>query len=456
RVEGEKNLIRLRVSVEDTGVGIKHEDIDKLFVKFERVDEERYRNVEGTGLGLSIAKRLLEMMDSELEVESEFGHGSRFSFVITQPVVKWDALGDYEVNYSEWLANRKRYKEKFTAPRARVLMVDDNQMNLTVFKGLLKKTQVKTDLAMSGDEGLRKAAEKRYDIIFLDHMMPGKDGIQTLHELKAMKDGPNRNTPVICLTANAISGARDYYLSEGFDDYLSKPVDHSKLEDMLIEHLPDDAVMPEGSIFAYEIQKTKPYEDGIEEIPEAVAAIEAIDAKEGLKNSGSVEAYMSLIRIFYNDMDRNITQLCTLYDEERIQEYTVCVHAMKSSAWLIGAFQLGEDARMLEEAGKKSDMAYLRSHHDLYIGELGKFRETLSEIFRESDESGEKPMADSELIATKYEMMKAAAEAMDCDVLDEIFEELAGYRIQGDDAEKIDSLKKLYDKFDYEGILRML
>ena len=456
RVEGTKNLINLKVAVEDTGVGIKPEDIDKLFVKFERVDEERNRNVEGTGLGLSITKRLLEMMNSTLKVESEYGRGSRFSFVIEQPVVKWDSLGDYETNYRQWLANRKRYKEKFTAPRAKVLMVDDNQMNLTVFKGLLKKTQVKTDIALSGDEGLKKASEKRYDIIFLDHMMPGKDGIQTLHELRDMKDGPNRKTPVICLTANAISGARDYYLSEGFDDYLSKPIDYAKLEDLLIEHLPDDAVMPEGSIFAYKMQKPKADEEEAGAIPEALAAIEAIDAKEGLKNSGSPEAYMSLIRIFYNDMDRNITQLCTLYDEERIQEYTVCVHAMKSSAWLIGAFQLGEDARMLEEAGKKSDMAYLRSHHDLYIGELKEFKGILTELFEEDGEQAEKPVANAELIASKYEMMKAAAEAMDCDVLDEIFEELAGYQIQGDDAEKIDSLKKLYDKFDYEGILRML
>ena len=454
RVEGEKNLVKLKISIEDTGIGIKPEDMDKLFVKFERVEVERNRNIEGTGLGLSITKRLLEMMGSTLMVESEYGKGSRFFFTLEQPVVKWDVLGDYESNYREWLASRKRYKEKFTAPRARVLMVDDNQMNLTVFKGLLKKTMIKTDVAMSGDEGLAKAAEKRYDIIFLDHMMPGKDGIQTLHELKAMKNGPNRRTPVICLTANAVSGARDHYLAEGFDDYLSKPVDYAKLEDMLMEHLPDDALMPEGSIFAYEI--TKPKEEKPEEIPEYLTKIEEIDTKEGLKNSGSVEQYLSLIKIFYNDMDRNIGNLNSLYESDSMQEYQVSVHAMKSSAWLIGAFELGEKARMLEEACKRSDMEYIGSHHDDYISDLEKFRGVLTETFAGAEDSGDKPIADSAFIQKKYSEIKEAAEIMDCDVLDDVFEELSGYSIEGEDADKVDNLKKLYDRFDYQGMIDLL
>jgi len=445
--------------VEDTGIGIKPEDLDKLFVQFERIDIDRNRKVEGTGLGLSITKRLLEMMNSSLSVESEYGKGSRFFFEIEQPVVKWDVLGDYEANYKEWLANRKRYKEKFTAPRGKVLMVDDNHMNQIVFKGLLKKTLVKTDLASSGDEGLKLASERRYDIIFLDHMMPGKDGIQTLHELKAM-DGPNKKTPVICLTANAISGARDYYLSEGFDDYISKPIDSTKLEDIMIEHLPDEAIMPEGSIFAYKIsqstQNKTTDEAKPEEIPDELAELTDLDTNAGIKNSGSVDSYMSLVRIFYNDMDRNIAELNRLYDSDKLQEYTVSVHAMKSSAWLIGAFGLGEEARALEDAGKRSDMAYIRSHHEGYLEDLGSFKEVLSKVFDETGDDSEKPVAEADFLARKYDEIRTAAEIMDCDMLDDVFSELDSYRIEGEDADKLDKLKKQYDLFDYEGMLELV
>ena len=455
-VEGEKNVISLKVSVEDTGIGIRQEDMDKLFVQFERIDLNKNRRIEGTGLGLSITKRLLDMMGSTLKVESEYGKGSRFFFELRQPVVKWDTLGDYETNYREWLASRKRYKEKFTAPRVKVLVVDDNQMNLRVFQGLLRKTQVRTDLAMSGDEGLQKAAERRYDIIFLDHMMPIKDGIETLHELRAMENGLNKKTPVICLTANAVSGARDYYLSEGFDDYLSKPIDYAKLEDIMIEHLPDDALMPEGSIFAYELTKPKQNDEPEHQIPDALAAIGEIDIKEGIKNSGSVEDYMALLKIFYNDLDRNIQELDDLYENDRLKEYTVSVHAMKSSSWIIGAFALGEEARMLEDAGKKKDMVYIRSHHDGYIKNLRIFRDLVTPVFVSEEDEAEKPTADSAFIKWKYDEIRDACEINDCDVLDEVFEELDKYSIEGEDAEKIEKLKRFYDKFDYDSMLALL
>ena len=232
--------VYLDVSVKDTGIGIKPEDLTKLFSKFERIEEKRNRNIEGTGLGMNITKSLLEMMGSRLEVESVYGEGSTFSFRLKQKVVKWDALGDYEASYRASVSGTKKSKGKFTAPDATVLVVDDTPMNLAVFQSLLKRTLAQIDTAASGDEGLALASGKKYDIIFLDHMMPKKDGVETLHELRAQTENPNLQTPTVCLTANAISGAREQYLAAGFDDYLTKPVDADKLEKMLLRYLPQE------------------------------------------------------------------------------------------------------------------------------------------------------------------------------------------------------------------------
>ncbi len=240
RIADEPENVYLDVSIKDTGIGIKPEDIEKLFSEFERIEEKRNRSIEGTGLGMNITQSLLEMMDSRLDVESVYGEGSTFSFRLKQQVVKWDVLGDYEASYRAALSGHKKYREKFTAPDAVVLVVDDMPMNLAVFKSLLKRTAVQIDTASSGDDGLALAHDKKYDIIFLDHMMPEKDGIETLHELRAQEGNPNLQTPTVCLTANAISGAREQYLSEGFDDYLTKPVDAGRLEEMLMRYLPEE------------------------------------------------------------------------------------------------------------------------------------------------------------------------------------------------------------------------
>ena len=232
----------IRFSVIDTGIGIRQEDMEKLFAKFERIEEERNLKIEGTGLGMSITKSLLEMMGSKLEVESTYGQGSTFSFDLEQKVVAWEPLGDYEQAYKDGLRKKEKekYKEKLHAPGANVLVVDDNRVNLTVFQALIKKTLIQTDTAESGDECLEKTARKTYDIIFLDHMMPGKNGTETLHILREQTSNPNQNTPVICLTADAISGAREQYISAGFTGYLTKPIHPEQLEDMLINLLPED------------------------------------------------------------------------------------------------------------------------------------------------------------------------------------------------------------------------
>lgn len=233
--------IVLSVVVSDTGAGIKQEDMDNLFSPFVRIDEEKNRNIEGSGLGISITKRLLELMGSSLKVQSEFGKGSVFSFAVRQEVLNWDASGSGSEKYDSSGVKKKEYKELFHAPDARILVVDDIKMNLTVITKLLRKTQIRIDTARSGPEAIALANENDYDIIFVDHLMPDMDGIETLHH---MKENKKENPPVyIVLTANAISGAREMYLEEGFADYVTKPVEGEKLEKLIMSYLPPEKLL---------------------------------------------------------------------------------------------------------------------------------------------------------------------------------------------------------------------
>ncbi|MBE7004850.1 MAG: response regulator, partial [Ruminococcaceae bacterium] len=346
RIPDDPEGIYLDVSVRDTGIGIKPEDMSKLFSEFERIEEKRNRTIEGTGLGMTITKRLLEMMGSRLEVESTYGVGSNFHFRLKQKVVKWEPLGDYEATYRASLAARQKDRERFTAPDACVLMVDDTAMNLMVFKGLLKRTGVQVDTAVSGDEGLSLAGKKKYDMIFLDHMMPEKDGIETLHELRAQLGNPNLKTPLICLTANAISGAREKYLAEGFDDYLTKPIDAAKLEEMLMRYLPKEKLLAAES-GGEEKQSAEPF----------AAEIDGIDAAAGMENCGGADTFRGALELFYRSVGAKADEIESLWRGGDLKNYTVKVHALKSSARTIGASELSERAKAMEEAGNAGDAA---------------------------------------------------------------------------------------------------
>lgn len=238
----DENNIKLCFSVIDTGIGIKEEDMPKLFNSFKRLDLEKNRNIQGTGLGLNIAKRLVEQMNGEITVESEYGKGSVFSIVIPQKVMDSQPIGNLEDSVQKERKKQEEPKELFTAPDAHVLVVDDNPVNLSLVKGLLKRTQIKVDLAKSGKQSLAFTRKKKYDVIFMDHMMPEMDGVETLHILREEEENPNKDGIVIALTANAIAGCREMYLGYGFNDYFSKPIQADKLEEILMEYLPPELV----------------------------------------------------------------------------------------------------------------------------------------------------------------------------------------------------------------------
>lgn len=231
--------IILKVAVKDTGIGIKEEDMHKLFAEFERIEEAKNRNVEGTGLGMSITIQLLSLMNSKLNVESEYGVGSTFHFELKQKISNNDAIGDFAKRISSNVSLIK-YSASFTAPDANLLVVDDNITNIKVFKGLLKQTKVSVDEAIDGATAIDMIHKKKYDIIFVDHMMPDMDGIEVLEKVRSSSEHPNIDTTFIALTANAITGAKELYLEAGFTDYISKPIIPDKLEALVGYYLSEE------------------------------------------------------------------------------------------------------------------------------------------------------------------------------------------------------------------------
>ncbi|MCR4923915.1 MAG: response regulator [Lachnospiraceae bacterium] len=442
--------IFLKVSVSDTGIGIKPEDIERLFSKFDRIEEKRNRKIEGTGLGMNISQSLLEMMNSKLEVKSVYGEGSVFSFCLEQQIISWKNLGNYEDSYRAFLSLRKKDNAHFFAPDAQVMMVDDNPMNLTVFKSLLKRTGIKVDTADSGDEGLTLSSKKKYDIIFLDHMMPEKDGIETLHELRARKNDPNRNTPVICLTASAVSGARKQYIDAGFDNYLSKPINPSKLENMIIYYLPDEKIEKK-----YEADDTVTDQE-IPKILQPLLGQDWIDLPSGMNSSSSPEAYIELLRFFYEHFDQLANKLNELYQKEDWKSYIIKVHAIKSSVRLIGANDLANEAQELEDAGKNNDLEYIHENHHVFMTKYLSIKAPLTEIFFKKEDPIKKQKADPDLLETVYEEILSAAEEMDIERIESVIREISEYSIPESENSLWEDLMEAVKRYEYNRITELL
>ncbi|MCM1417139.1 MAG: response regulator, partial [bacterium] len=242
-VAGERDgaEVVLHFTLRDTGIGIKEEDIPKLFSAFERIDEEKNRDIEGTGLGMNISLQLLKLMETDLQVESVYGEGTKFFFDLRQRIVSDEPIGSFQERAKQ-AAREHTYRASFSAPEGEILLVDDNRVNRRVFCGLLKQTQVKITDVGSGRECLDHVRTKHYDMIFLDHMMPEMDGMETMRRMKEMEDNLCKGTPIVMLTANAIMGAKEQYLAAGFDDFLAKPIDQTKLERLMMHWMPQDKV----------------------------------------------------------------------------------------------------------------------------------------------------------------------------------------------------------------------
>ncbi len=358
--------IHLYIEVKDTGIGIKEEDMQRLFESFERLDVQRNRNIEGTGLGMSVCKKLLGLMDSELKVKSKYGEGSTFWFEIWQRIENAEPIGEFEITNAD-VDDEEVYHESFHAPSALILIVDDTKMNVAVAANLLKKTGVRINTALSGAESVRLASEVKYDLILMDQRMPGMDGTEAMNKIRALENKLNEKTPIICLTADVIRGARERYMEQGFNDYLTKPINGHELEKMLLTYLPKEKI---------EIVE-EPVEEGVSSDDEKTAELFAALAKAGVDPKtglyycqNDTEMYKSILAEYCAEKKTKFKNLLECYEKRDWKNYEIYVHSLKSTSKTIGAKKLFELASDLEAAAGKGDELALSDGHaaamDLY------------------------------------------------------------------------------------------
>ena len=373
-------VIELIVSVTDTGIGISGENLGKLFGKFERVDLERNSTKEGTGLGLAISKMLLEMMGGDIRVESTYGVGSTFTVVIPQKVLSEEPVGNFKEKFEKALGEKKAYHESFRAPEARLLIVDDTNMNLLVATEFLQDTLVGIDTASSGREAVKLALQNKYDVILMDQRMPEMGGEETFREIRSHRDGPNIDTPVICMTADAVVGARERYLSKGFNDYLTKPIDSTYLEMMLKKYIPAEKIETVTEE-EEDSQAGKQPEERIES-PFVILDSSGINTARGLANcGGDDEFYHTILLEYLRGADEKKEDLEKFLAAGDFQNYGILIHSLKSTSAMIGAEAPCKLAQALEAAAKDGNGDYVRSNHgaflDQYDATLGAIKKAV-------------------------------------------------------------------------------
>ena len=461
RLDGDE--IEVDFAVKDTGIGIREKDIAKLFGAFQRMDTVTRGKKDSTGLGLAITKRLVSMMGSELQVESTFGKGSAFSFRIVQKVVDAAPLGDFEKKYNESLHSVRNYKQKFIAPMGRVLIVDDNAMNLAVAQGLLKETRLQVDVAGSGEECLELLKRKTYHVICLDHMMPVMDGVETLHAIRKLEGNPSADTPVIALTANAVTGAREFYLNEGFQDYLTKPIDAEKFENMLIQYLPSNVVY---------LTKEK-QEDGMEGEDETeISLMESklsgigFNIRNGLKYMGNDMAlYGKVLQDFHLILKEKEDALRDFLKKRDMPGYAIIVHSLKGNARNVGADDLADEAFELEKMSKAGQLEDVEVRSPILFNLMKSMRKDLK-AYLDSESKAAKnsaePKEETNLRISEEEWKKALGELagrlddFDGDSVNEKLKELKRYDRPESDRKMLRLCEKAVKDYAYDVALEVV
>lgn len=355
-INDDEDTILMKITVSDTGIGISDENLDKLFESFQRVDESKNRNIEGTGLGLPISKQLVELMGGTIEVRSEIGKGSTFTVWIPQKAVSTAPMGEFGFDVYAVGSGTEYRAIDYDASYAKVLVVDDMPINLDVIEAMLTSTGCTIVRAGSGPECLEKVNSSKYDIIFLDHMMPEMDGIETLKRFKSDENNPNRSTPVVVLTANAVQGAREMYLEAGFDDYITKPVNSANLIETMAKF-----VKPADNPLSF------------------------LDTSAGIVNCGGTrERYINILK---GMVAKNlIDTINECFAKEDWKNYYVYLHGTKSNLRVIGCSGLPDKAYELEKAGRAGDAEYIRNNHEDFMREYSQMMNRIEEALKETGE----------------------------------------------------------------------
>lgn len=448
--------IELCIQCIDTGIGIAPENMKKIFENFQQVDSRKNRNVEGTGLGLSISKRLVELMHGTIQVESEYGHGTTFTIRIPQKVI--DKRPVREVPESE---SNEENLEFFVSPDTRILLVDDNLINRKVANGLLTKYLFHVDEAESGMAAIEAVRKTDYDIIFMDHMMPGMDGVEAAETIQKNLAEEKRNCPtIIALTANAMEGVKDMFLSHGFDDFLAKPIDRMPLHQCLCHWVPqakkqftDEDVLAEESTVTL---------DDLSDI-----FLKGINIAEALKrHNGTLDEYLELLHLFYLDGSKKIKLLQELQAKKDFENYRIEVHALKSDAANLGAMSLSNAAKNLEDAAKNDDIEYidaqtpnLLSQYVSLLTEIKALLQSRGLLTASNEDAKDKPGISKKELLDKLQISLDALEGFDSkqcqDVLHEILNRSIGESLTAS-IEDILQMLKLYEDDEAENKLRLL
>lgn len=358
----ESDTVELYVSVTDTGSGIQQENLKSIFSSFKRIDEIRNTKIEGTGLGLNIVYQLLKLMKSKIEVQSEYGIGSKFYFLLDQKIVDNTPIDNYLENFNSQINKKNNYRVGFVAPEARILVVDDNEMNLLVASKLLKDTQMKIDIVSSGFGCLAKINEKKYNLILMDIKMPELDGVETLRRIRN-GNSINVDTPVIALTADVVAGVKEKYIKEGFIDYISKPIDAKKFETKVGSYIPKR--------LCREIKEN----DKIIENNNTL-----LNMAKGLEYcSNDREMYDEILTTYLQNGLENMKKIMLAYSNEDWTNYSIYIHSLKSTSLTIGAEKLSSLAKQLEEAANRGDIQFIAYNNDIA---LDTYKRVLLEVER--------------------------------------------------------------------------
>ncbi|HBA96660.1 MAG TPA: acetyltransferase, partial [Lachnospiraceae bacterium] len=545
-----ENMILMQVDVSDTGSGIAKNDMKNLFKSFQQLDSKRNRNIEGTGLGLAICKQLVALMGGKIQVKSEYGFGSTFSFVLPQKVINKQPsisrvqenisaaglisneyivreletdMPRFGVEYIKLESEEEIYKVKdkikylfveqplftdvvqdflkdnpdingvvlvnfratrtynipnarvikkpvytlslagifrgeticqdisimeaedfdFTAPDAEILVVDDNAINLTVVQGLLKPLDMNIETALSGMKAVSKITDKRYDIIFMDHMMPEMDGIETTRVIRRML-GENGQVPIIALTANAVDGTRELFISEGMDDFVAKPIELRVIIAKLRKWLPKEKIIKKNK----NNSDTASRQTEKKEIPE----IEGLDIQTALKLLGGEKLFWSVLKEYYRVIDKKYAVIQEYLQEENWKRYTIEVHALKSSSKQIGANELASLAERMESAGNAGETGLIKELTPVMLEKYIQYKHILAPYFKEEDmEQGRmSENANAEKLGGFFANMKEAMDNLDMDAMEEVINNMKLYTYDGIQKKYFEQLKNAVEDIDTE------
>jgi len=436
----EDNKAMLTFEVTDTGRGIKAENIDTLFESFERADLIENRSIEGTGLGLAISKRLVDAMQGNIGVTSEFGVGSTFYFTVPQGIVDATESGAYNESIAE---DEGRVVAAF--PGARILVVDDNPTNLRIAQRLFKLFDIDISMASGGRECVAKVASNTYELVFMDQMMPDMDGIETAKRVWSMDNGRYQHMPIVAFTANVVGGTKEMLLKEGFVDFVPKPFTLTALEGVLRKFVPDKCV-------------EKVSENGMGDAK--TVKIEGLDVVKALDLYGNdVDHYLKTLSYFFDDAGQQIARFKSYSDNKDMSKCVYDAHALKGLALGIGADDLSKKAKEVEEICKQSKAedftSALRLLIDMYeklIENMGPVLEKAGYINRTDNANGSKGEASNEEIIRYLNEIETYVDTMEQFEAMNLVDELIQYELPGNGKEKLKEIKNQLDDFEFDKV----